>query len=134
MLIVARKCTNCASVYVQIWDACSDSIITFNHDSLENLAYVAENNVILAGILKQLDAAGDRVHVKYGATVKDYKLPGGQSFDTEQSKYACVQLESGEEIRAKLMVGETWCLLTLQLCGGLRLCDCGLDMPGAFVL
>ena len=88
-------------------------MITFNGSTLDNLAYVAENQVILAGIVKQLEAAGDRVAVKYGATVKDYQLPGGHSPNTEQAGDGCahVMLTSGEEIRAKLLVTHTVSLL-----------------------
>ena len=84
-------------------------MITFHGSAVDNLAYVAENQVILAGIVKQLEAAGDRVAVKYGATVKDYRLPGGQA-----TEHAQVVLTSGEEIRAKLLVITAVCLVIEQ--------------------
>uniref|UniRef100_H3BGA2 Ubiquinone biosynthesis monooxygenase COQ6, mitochondrial n=1 Tax=Latimeria chalumnae TaxID=7897 RepID=H3BGA2_LATCH len=43
---------------MQVWDACSDAMITFDKDNLDDMGYIVENDVILAALTKQLEAAG----------------------------------------------------------------------------
>lgn len=40
-----------------MWDACSDALITFDKDNLEDeMAYIVENDIVVAALTKQLDA------------------------------------------------------------------------------
>lgn len=50
---------------MQVWDACSDSMITFNHpDLVQEIAYIVENDVTVSAITEQLDKL-QNVEVKY---------------------------------------------------------------------
>jgi len=88
----------------QIWDSCSDSMIAFDQDSMEqDLAYIAENDVILAAIADQLEKVkGENVEVKYKTKVKSYKLPGMSAGGS--SNWTEVMLESGDVLSSKLIV------------------------------
>lgn len=39
-----------------MWDACSEAMIVFEKDDLDDMGYVVENDVIMAALTKQLDA------------------------------------------------------------------------------
>ncbi|TNM95473.1 hypothetical protein fugu_016556 [Takifugu bimaculatus] len=42
---------------MQVWDACSDALITFDKENLEDeMAYIVENDIVVAALTKQLDA------------------------------------------------------------------------------
>ncbi|OXB66818.1 hypothetical protein ASZ78_003520 [Callipepla squamata] len=41
---------------MQVWDACSEAIITFEKDDLDDMGYIVENDVIMSALTKQLDA------------------------------------------------------------------------------
>lgn len=50
---------------MQVWDACSDSMITFNHpDLVQELAYIVENDVTVSALTEQLNNLHN-VEVKY---------------------------------------------------------------------
>lgn len=89
---------------LQIWDSCSDSMIAFDQDSMEqDLAYIAENDVILAAITDQLEKVkGENVEVKYETKVKSYKLP--RMSTSRNSNWAEVVLENGDVLNSKLIV------------------------------
>ena len=73
----------------------------------ENLAYVAENDVILKGITEQLEKLSDRIDVKYDSHVDSYQLSpsvAGTSKHAEASRFAQLTLKSGETLQAKLLV------------------------------
>lgn len=73
-------------------------MITFNEDRLyEELAYIVENDVLLYAVNKQLSQK-ENVTVIYDSKVADIKLPK-TSMD-----HAIVQLQSGKQYRAKLLV------------------------------
>lgn len=87
-----------------MWDACSNALITFHKDQSvkeDPLAYIAENDVILAGIAQRLDAMGsDVVQVKYSACVKSYRLTSLNA----KEPWVEVNMEDGQTLRAKLLV------------------------------
>lgn len=82
----------------QIWDACSDAMITFNEDYLyEELAYIVENDLLLHAVNKQLSQK-ENVTVIYNSKVTDVKLPN------ISEEYAAIQLQSGKCYRTRLLV------------------------------
>lgn len=42
--------------FLQVWDACSEAMIIFDKDNLEDMGYIVENDVIMSALTKQLDA------------------------------------------------------------------------------
>lgn len=95
---------------MQVWDSCSDSMITFNQDSMEDdLAYIAENDVILTAITEQLEHLKDsNVEIRYQTNVKSYKLPASNSEAVDQlnpANWAQVHLGNGQILSCKLLIG-----------------------------
>ncbi|XP_064621230.1 ubiquinone biosynthesis monooxygenase COQ6, mitochondrial-like isoform X2 [Lineus longissimus] len=90
---------------MQVWEACSESMITFDRDSMDGtLAYIVENNVILEGINRQISHCGDSVEIRYKTKAKGYEL----STQTEENPgYSLVKihLDNGETIRTRLLIG-----------------------------
>lgn len=52
---------------MQVWDACSDALITFNKsaDLSEDMAYIVENDVTNAALSRQLGEVKENVEVQY---------------------------------------------------------------------
>jgi ubiquinone biosynthesis monooxygenase Coq6 len=89
--------------HMQVWDACANAMITFHKDQLmeDPLAYIAENDVILSGIVQRLETLGSNVvQVKYNARVKSYKLPS-----TTKQPWVEINTDDGQTFRAKLLIG-----------------------------
>ncbi|CAJ0940806.1 unnamed protein product [Ranitomeya imitator] len=40
---------------MQVWDACSDALITFDNEGMANMGYIVENDVITSALTRQLD-------------------------------------------------------------------------------
>ncbi|XP_046372981.2 ubiquinone biosynthesis monooxygenase COQ6, mitochondrial-like [Haliotis rufescens] len=91
---------------MQVWESCSDSMITFNNDDMaEPLAYIVENDIILAALMQRLSEVGDRVEIRYRTKPKAYELPGVKDFSSKQHPLVGVELESGDVIRTRLLIG-----------------------------
>lgn len=46
---------------LQVWDACSDALITFDKENFEDeMAYIVENDVVVAALTRQLDSLPGR--------------------------------------------------------------------------
>lgn len=46
---------------LQVWDACSDALITFDKENFEDeMAYIVENDVVVAALTRQLDTLPGR--------------------------------------------------------------------------
>ncbi|KAL3873135.1 hypothetical protein ACJMK2_036289 [Sinanodonta woodiana] len=89
---------------MQVWDSCSNSLITFNQEEMtQELAFVAENDVILEGITRRLDAVKDNVEVWYKTKGKQYIIPGGDS--SEDNSWITIHLDNGKKIKTKLLIG-----------------------------
>ncbi|KAJ8960297.1 hypothetical protein NQ318_004023 [Aromia moschata] len=79
---------------LQVWDAVSDSSITFGDEtSSENVSYIVENDLLLAAANEELKDTGN-VDILYGAKVKDYHLPEYHEKNVQIStedgrKYSC---------------------------------------------
>lgn len=39
-----------------MWDSCSEAMIIFEKDDLDDIGYIVENDVIMSALTKQLDA------------------------------------------------------------------------------
>lgn len=99
----------CQSVKrMQVWDSCSDSLIAFdNEDLLDNLAYIAENNVVEEALRRRLEAVADRVDVRYQTSAKSYIIPGVTSGHGElhQNSWVTVKLQDNRALKTKLLIG-----------------------------
>ncbi|XP_068948279.1 ubiquinone biosynthesis monooxygenase COQ6, mitochondrial isoform X4 [Petaurus breviceps papuanus] len=89
---------------MQVWDACSEALITFDKDDLDDMGYIVENNVIMSALTKQLDAVTDQVEVVYRSKVISYTWPG-PFFNEETSPWVQVTLADGCQIQTKLLIG-----------------------------
>ncbi|XP_072313318.1 ubiquinone biosynthesis monooxygenase COQ6, mitochondrial [Eucyclogobius newberryi] len=90
---------------MQVWDACSDALIIFDKDNLEDeMAYIVENDVIVAALTKQLDSLPDNVQVKYRSKVVKYTWPMPHQA-AEFVPWVQVTLASGETLQTKLLIG-----------------------------
>ncbi|XP_012535074.2 ubiquinone biosynthesis monooxygenase COQ6, mitochondrial [Monomorium pharaonis] len=84
---------------MQVWEACSDAMITFNEDlSNKELAFIVENDLLLHAVNKQLSEK-ENVTVIYESKIVNVKLP------KTSIELATVELQSGEHYKAKLLVG-----------------------------
>ncbi|XP_031617711.1 ubiquinone biosynthesis monooxygenase COQ6, mitochondrial [Contarinia nasturtii] len=84
---------------MQVWDACSDALITFNHDNfIGDVAYVVENDVLVHSILKELQPYNN-ITIRNDAKIDKVIL------EQDGSTYGKVQLASGEDFSAELLVG-----------------------------
>ncbi|XP_032667953.1 ubiquinone biosynthesis monooxygenase COQ6, mitochondrial [Odontomachus brunneus] len=89
----------CPVKKMQVWDACSDAMITFNEDYLhEELAYIVENDLLLHAVNKQLSQK-ENVTVVYNSKVTDIKL------SNTLTEYSTIQLQSGKRYKTRLLVG-----------------------------
>lgn len=83
---------------MQVWDAHSDAMITFNEDNLDQeIAYIVENNLLLHAIDKELENKPS-VQVIYNAKVDHVSLPDNYG---ENAK---IKLQNGQEFQTKLLV------------------------------
>lgn len=75
-------------------------MITFNNDDFNKVvAYIVENDLLIAAVSKQLSAV-DNVTVINEAKVKSYNLP------LEKNGIVKVNLEDGSTFQCKLLVSE----------------------------
>lgn len=90
---------------MQVWDASSDALITFEKENLqEEMAYIVENDIIVAALTKQLQALSDHVDVRYKTRVVKYNWP--MCYQTaDSSPWVQVTLASGEILQTKLLIG-----------------------------
>ena len=44
------------SLCLQVWDSCSEALIMFDRDNLDDMGYIVENDVIMCALTKQLEA------------------------------------------------------------------------------
>ncbi|KAM5129711.1 ubiquinone biosynthesis monooxygenase COQ6, mitochondrial [Mantella aurantiaca] len=89
---------------MQVWDACSDALITFDKDGLEDMGYIIENDVITAALTKQLDAMSDRIDVLYRSRAVEYTWPSPYQ-DGEGSSWVQIQLADGRKLHTRLLIG-----------------------------
>ncbi|XP_058126983.1 ubiquinone biosynthesis monooxygenase COQ6, mitochondrial [Anopheles ziemanni] len=84
---------------MQVWDACSDALITFNYDDLsENISWIVENDVLLASVYRQLQSVPS-VEIRYASKLASCELI------RDGAEKSTVQLASGERLCCDLLVG-----------------------------
>ncbi|KAM6960875.1 ubiquinone biosynthesis monooxygenase COQ6, mitochondrial [Aplochiton taeniatus] len=90
---------------MQVWDACSDALITFDKDNqLEEMAYIVENDVIVAALNRQLDTLSENVNVQYQAKVVKYSWPRSHQA-ADCIPWVQLTLASGHTLQTKLLIG-----------------------------
>ncbi|XP_010787410.1 ubiquinone biosynthesis monooxygenase COQ6, mitochondrial [Notothenia coriiceps] len=90
---------------MQVWDSCSDALITFDKDNLEDeMAYIVENDIAVAALTKQLDSLSDNVRVQYRSKVVKYAWPMPHQA-ADSIPWVKVTLASGETVQTKLLIG-----------------------------
>jgi hypothetical protein len=84
-----------------VWEACSDAMITFSHDAMvEDIAYIVENDVLLAAVNREVQELTENLTVIHEAKIKGYELPQryGTTCDVR------VHLENGSSYVCSLLV------------------------------
>lgn len=89
---------------MQVWESCSDSLLTFNQPDLSlELAHVVENDVLLSSLTDSLKEC-PQVEVLYGTKVKNIDIPKVNDFSDKDS-LVDISLESGRILRTHLLIG-----------------------------
>ncbi|XP_006865598.1 PREDICTED: ubiquinone biosynthesis monooxygenase COQ6 [Chrysochloris asiatica] len=89
---------------MQVWDACSEALIMFDKDQLEDMGYIVENDVIMHAITKQLEAVSDRVTVLYRSKAVGYTWPYPFPM-ADSSPWVQITLGDGSTLQTKLLIG-----------------------------
>nr|XP_046163637.1 ubiquinone biosynthesis monooxygenase COQ6, mitochondrial-like isoform X2 [Oncorhynchus gorbuscha] len=90
---------------MQVWDACSDALITFDKENLQGeMAYIVENDIIVAALTKQLENLSDQVKVQYKTKVVMYTWPKSHQV-AESIPWVQVTLANGQTFQTKLLIG-----------------------------
>lgn len=104
---------------MQVWDACSDAMITFDRDE-GPLAHIVENNVILEALKRSLAECSENVEVRYSTKVKNYDLPHKRLSNADCKGPVVMELTDGQKIRTKLLVGADGANSFLRKCAGIH--------------
>lgn len=83
---------------MQVWDGCSDALITFNHDNfIGDVSYIVENDVLLHSVLKELEPFSN-------ITIRNEAIIERISLEKEGLPCNKVELKTGEDFSAELLV------------------------------
>ena len=96
-----------------MWEACSDAMITFSHDDMvEDVAYIVENDVLLAAVNREVQKLAGNLTVIYDAKIKGYELPlhHGKTSDVR------VHLERGLSYTCSLLVSVIYSITERRNC------------------
>uniref|UniRef100_A0A8C5KI19 Ubiquinone biosynthesis monooxygenase COQ6, mitochondrial n=1 Tax=Jaculus jaculus TaxID=51337 RepID=A0A8C5KI19_JACJA len=88
----------------QVWDACSEALIMFDKDNLDDMGYIVENDVIMHALTKQLEAVSDQVTVLYKSKAVGYTWPDTFSME-DSSPWVHITLGDGSTLQTKLLIG-----------------------------
>ncbi|XP_037030932.1 ubiquinone biosynthesis monooxygenase COQ6, mitochondrial [Bradysia coprophila] len=84
---------------MQVWDACSDAIITLNHANFsDDMAYIVENDLVMSVLLQQLEQ-NSNITLKSSASISSVQLPR-DGFESSG-----VTLKTGERYSCDLLIG-----------------------------
>nr|XP_023402122.1 ubiquinone biosynthesis monooxygenase COQ6, mitochondrial isoform X2 [Loxodonta africana] len=89
---------------MQVWDACSEALIMFDKDNLDDMGYIVENDVIMHALTKQLEAVSDRVTVLYRSRAVGYTWPYPFHM-ADSSPWVQITLGDGSTLQTKLLIG-----------------------------
>lgn len=104
---------------MQVWDACSDALITFDKEELEDMGYVVENDVVITALTRQLDAMSDRVEVLYRSRAQGYTWPGPHT-SGDASPWVQIDLVGGQKIHTRVLIGADGQNSTVRGAAGMR--------------
>nr|XP_033807879.1 ubiquinone biosynthesis monooxygenase COQ6, mitochondrial isoform X4 [Geotrypetes seraphini] len=91
---------------MQVWDGCSDAMITFDREELEDMGYIIENDVIMAALTRQLEALPKQVEVFYRCRAVGYTWPRPYHI-AEANPWVQIELVDGRSIQTKLLLSDT---------------------------
>ncbi|XP_054303826.1 ubiquinone biosynthesis monooxygenase COQ6, mitochondrial isoform X4 [Pongo pygmaeus] len=91
---------------MQVWDACSEALIMFDKDNLDDMGYIVENDVIMHALTKQLEAVSDRVTVLYRSKAIRYTWPCPFPM-ADSSPWVHITLGDGSTFQTKLLLSDT---------------------------
>ncbi|XP_005409467.1 PREDICTED: ubiquinone biosynthesis monooxygenase COQ6, mitochondrial [Chinchilla lanigera] len=89
---------------MQVWDGCSEALIMFDKDNLDDMGYIVENDVIMHALTEQLEAVSDRVTVLYRSKAVGYSWPGPFSV-ADSSPWVHITLGDGSNLQTTLLIG-----------------------------
>lgn len=90
---------------MQVWDACSDALISFNSSDIldDDIAYIVENDLLLHAINTELTSPEVKnVKIEYGAKISEYKL---SSSDGKSTTDNLVKMANGDIYACELLIG-----------------------------
>ncbi|XP_041968958.1 ubiquinone biosynthesis monooxygenase COQ6, mitochondrial [Aricia agestis] len=90
--------------HMQVWDACSDALISFSSADIMNddVAYIVENDVLLHAVNTELKSNSvQNVDIVYGAKIVGYELPKTTSGNEE----CLVKMDDGKSYTCNLLIG-----------------------------
>ncbi len=88
---------------MQVWDACSDAVITMNNEDMSDaLAHIVENNVTIMALSKQVEKLSSNVQVNYKTLVTDVHVPEQHVF--EEASWVRIELQNGESVNTRLLI------------------------------
>lgn len=88
----------------QVWDACSDALISFSSSEVldDDLAYIVENDLLLNAINQELSANTNNVDVVYGAKIAEYQLHRTDNRGNDPE--SLVKMSNGDVYACNLLV------------------------------
>ncbi|XP_063804406.1 ubiquinone biosynthesis monooxygenase COQ6, mitochondrial [Pseudophryne corroboree] len=104
---------------MQVWDACSDALITFDKEGMEEMGYIIENDVITAALTRQLDSLSERVEVLYRSRAVGYTWPAPYR-NAEGSPWVQIELADGQRLHTRLLIGADGQNSTVRSAAGMK--------------
>ncbi|KAM4013074.1 ubiquinone biosynthesis monooxygenase COQ6, mitochondrial [Anomaloglossus baeobatrachus] len=104
---------------MQVWDACSDALITFDNEGMVDMGHIIENDVITSALTRQLDAMSGVVEVQYRSRAVGYTWPVPYS-SGEGSPFVEIQLADGRSLHTRLVIGADGQNSMVRKSGGLK--------------
>lgn len=92
---------------MQVWDACSDSAITFNKtdadDPSPGICDITENVMLISAAMRALTQTN--VDIKFNASIVDCEIPSETRDFTKRQPLAKLTLNDGTVLSSKLLIG-----------------------------
>lgn len=95
------------NTFVQVWDACSDGLISFDKNNMsEDLCRITENDLIVSALTQVLQTElKSLISVRYDTKIKSCIFPSSYTEDEINSnKFVHITTEDGESFKTKLLV------------------------------
>ncbi|KAL0269153.1 UNVERIFIED_CONTAM: hypothetical protein PYX00_006975 [Menopon gallinae] len=84
---------------MQVWDACSEAVIIFNEDFINDVSYIVENDVILYALAKALEEENaSNITIEYESKIKNFSV-------TNADKLIKIETEAGNVYSCNLLIG-----------------------------